>query len=114
MLSKIKIKSLIFEIIVFVVGLAIICLFYENNILTFVLLLLGFIGVITLHPKKHDLLFFFFAFVIGPIGEIVAIHFGVWTYANPSFLGIPIWLPLVWGLAFICIKRFIQIFEKIK
>jgi len=37
--------------------------------------------------------------VLGPLAEVVCVHFGAWSYAKPQFSGIPIWLPLVWGMA---------------
>ena len=44
----------------------------------------------------------------GKIGkaEAVAIKFGAWQYSNPTALGVPIWLPLLWGSAIVFIKRF--------
>jgi ubiquinone biosynthesis protein Coq4 len=71
------------------------------------------IGLKSWH-KKHDIYFFITGAVVGSIGEIVCIHFGVWQYANSTFLGIPMWLPLVWGLATILIKRISEMFVKIE
>ncbi len=53
---------------------------------------------------------FFFCAVVGSISEIVAIATGAWQYANPQLLGIPIWLPLVWGSAAVL---FIQLSEQL-
>jgi hypothetical protein len=30
---------------------------------------------------------------------MIAIYFGAWNYSHPDFLGIPYWLPFVWGNA---------------
>lgn len=38
-------------------------------------------------------------FIFGPIAEIIAINHGAWQYTSPSFAGIPLWLPLLWGNA---------------
>jgi hypothetical protein len=43
--------------------------------------------------------------VLGPFAEIISIHFGVWQYANPTLLGIPVWLPLGWGFGIVFMKR---------
>jgi hypothetical protein len=35
----------------------------------------------------------------GPTMEMVAVRAGVWHYAQHTPLGIPLWLPILWGLA---------------
>ena len=113
MLTKKIEKELVFEIILFSVGVVAISLFYDNNLLlTAILLVVSLFGMKVWY-KLHDSYFFITGAIIGPIGEIVAIYFGAWQYANPTFLGIPIWLPLFWGLAVVLIKRFSEIFVKI-
>ena len=44
-------------------------------------------------------------FVLGPIGEATAIAFGAWQYPMPAFIGVPLWLPFVWGNAGVFIIR---------
>lgn len=43
-------------------------------------------------------------FVLGPLGEAMAVHFGAWTYAKPLFL-VSLWLPSLWGIAALLVKR---------
>ena len=107
-------KELIFEIILFCAGIASIAIFFLNNLLLSVLLIIAWAIGIKFWHKKHDIFFFVIGAIIGPIGEIVCIYFGVWQYANPTFLGIPIWLPLAWGLATMVIKRIAETFVKIE
>ncbi len=107
-------KELIYEVALFSFGIVLIFLLYEHNlILTGSLIGAWLIGIIFWH-KKHDICFFVAGAVVGPIGEIVCIHFGVWQYANPTFLGIPLWLPFAWGLATMLVKRFAETFVKIE
>ncbi|UCF91247.1 MAG: hypothetical protein JSW39_23700 [Desulfobacterales bacterium] len=56
---------------------------------------------------KGDLIFYFAAFVLGPIGELVATYHGAWQYAKPGYL-IPIWLPFLWGIALLFMKKFCE------
>jgi hypothetical protein len=44
--------------------------------------------------SRSDLMFYVVAFVLGPLGEIVAVSSGAWEYARPSYL-IPMWLPFL-------------------
>lgn len=114
MVSKKLEKELLFDIVLFGVGILFIVLFYQNNILLTALLLVAWLFALKFWHKKHDAYFFIVGAIVGPIGEIIAIYFGVWQYANPSFLGIPMWLPFVWGLAIVLIKRIAEIFVKIE
>jgi hypothetical protein len=62
---------------------------------------------------RGDLFFFGVAFVLGPVGEAVAIHFGAWQYSKPVLL-IPIWLPLLWGIAAVFMKRLSETLSEIR
>lgn len=113
-LTKKNKQELIFEIALFVGGMISISLFFMNNLLlTFLLMFAWALGIKKWH-KKHDVVFFITGAIIGPLGEILCIYFGVWQYANPSFLGIPVWLPFAWGLATMLIKRIAETVVKIE
>lgn len=107
-------KELVLEIIVFCGGIATISLFYMNNfLLTALLIILWAIGIKFWH-KKHDLYIFVTGAIIGSIAEIFCIHFGAWQYTNPTFLGIPSWLPFGWGILTMLIKRIAETLVKIE
>jgi hypothetical protein len=52
-----------------------------------------------------DVISYVVAAILGPAGEAVVVHFGAWTYARPVLL-IPLWLPLLWGIAGFFLRRF--------
>ena len=112
--KKVLKKELLLELILFSSGIAAISVLWKNNFLLTILLLIGWLIGFKLWHKKQDFYFFVIGAIVGPIGEIVCIHFGAWKYSNPSFLGIPVWLPFVWGLAVILIKRLAETFMKIE
>jgi hypothetical protein len=107
-------KELILEIFLFSAGVAIISFFYTNNPLILVLLTIALLIAIKFWHKKQDLYFFAVGAVIGSLTEIVCIYFGAWQYTNPSFFGIPAWLPFAWGLGSVLIKRVAETFIKIE
>ncbi len=113
-LSKKIEKELILEVILFSGGVASISLFYRNNLLLTLILLLAWMIGIKFWYKDHDIYFSLIGMVVGPLGEIVCVKFGAWTYSNPTFLGIPIWLPLAWALAVVLIKRIAETFLSIE
>jgi hypothetical protein len=53
---------------------------------------------------QGDLFYFFVPFLLGPLAEIFAVHFGAWHYTD-SYFEIPIWLPFAWGIAMIFMKK---------
>ena len=62
--------------------------------------------------EKKDVLFFIFGFVSLTISEFFFVSTGVETFVRDSLLGIiPVWLPFLWGTAFIAIRRTIKILE---
>ena len=106
-------KELIFEFIVFVIGIAAISMFFKNNLILLLILIAVWGISIAFWHRKIDIIFYIVGAIIGPVAEIVCINYGVWQYANPSFLGIPIWLPLAWGFAVVMIKRVAETIAKI-
>ncbi|MBU1111411.1 MAG: hypothetical protein ABIG93_02335 [archaeon] len=101
-------EELLLESIIFVLTVVFIVSFWNKNwLIALTLLALYIIGNMFWH-KKYDYVYYIAGFVIGPTAEIIAASFGVWTYANPSILNIPIWLPFAWGLAAIMILRIAQ------
>ena len=103
--SKIE-KELVFDVILFVLGVTAVALLYKNNAALASLMLIGWLIAIKMWHKKEDTYIFIIAAAAGTIAEAVAIKFGAWHYANPTALGVPIWLPLLWGSAVVFIKRF--------
>lgn len=80
--------------------LIIVILFYENNLLAFLLLaIISLIGLIKWRSKITLIMFMIGSF-FGGLSEILAVYFGVWTYTNPNFINVPFWLFIVWGNTF--------------
>lgn len=107
-------KELLFELFVFIICVAAISLLYMNNLMLSVVLLAVWGAALKFWHKKDDFVIFICGGIIGPIAEIVFVYFGVWQYANPTFLGIPVWLPLAWGFATILIVRVAGTFIEIE
>jgi len=51
-------------------------------------------------PIKKELSWFLITCLGGAAVEIALVNFGrAWTYAYPQFFGIPLYMPVFWGLA---------------
>jgi len=97
-------KELLFELIIYFLCVALAgFLWHKPIILTVCYAVITIITLIKWHTKS-DLFFYFVAFVLGPLGESIGIYFGAWQYSKPFYL-IPIWLPLLWGIAALFIKN---------
>lgn len=49
------------------------------------------------YHRKGDLIFFLIGACIGPTVELVLTSLKVYLFTEPDFLGMPYWLPLLWG-----------------
>ena len=101
-------KELLFDAILFTFGVAAVSLLYEHNLLLMLIIMAGWITAIRFWHVKHDICLFITAAALGTIAEVVAVKFGAWQYANPIFAGVPLWLPLLWGIAVVFINRVVN------
>ncbi len=97
-------KELAFEL-----GLYVLCivlaglLWHKPVVLTICYVAISAVAVTRWHTRS-DLLFYLVTFVLGPIGESVAVYLGAWKYSKPLFL-IPLWLPFLWGICALFMKN---------
>ncbi|MEK6841956.1 MAG: hypothetical protein AABX91_02275 [Nanoarchaeota archaeon] len=55
---------------------------------------------------KNEWALFFVGLVLGFFIEVVlGLVYRMQYWENPTLLGVPIWLPIVWGYAFVFIRR---------
>ena len=100
-------RDQVLAVVSIVVVVLLIALFWENNVVLTLFVAAYTAFLLKLWHETEDLRCLVFVVVVGTVSEIVSVHFGAWTYNNPTFLGIPIWLPLTWGIAVLCLRRFI-------
>jgi hypothetical protein len=63
------------------------------------------VAIYALRPSRTSAFVYLIGFLFGPLAEAVSIRTGAWEYASPTFLGIPVWLPFVWGIAALFIQN---------
>lgn len=55
---------------------------------------------------KNIIFIYALCFVVGPLMEVIVINIGgAWSYTEPHLVGIPFWLPFLWGNAGLFINR---------
>ncbi len=105
--------NLLFNLLFAIFTISTPILFYESIFLsTTILIFISIIGLIK-WKSLTSLFIFIFGAISGVASEIIAIHFGVWSYAVVNFMNVPIWLFLVWGNASAFIYQTTKEFNKI-
>jgi len=58
------------------------------------------------HRDNSEFVIFIYGIIIGGLVEVIGTQVsGYQSFIEPDFLGIPIWLPVVWGYGFVAMKR---------
>jgi len=97
-------KELVFELCIYAISVALAGLLWRKPpILAISYMIISMIMLIKWHGRS-DLIFYLTAFGLGPIGEAFAIYLGAWQYLKPFYL-IPIWLPFLWGITALFLKK---------
>jgi len=82
---------------------------YEENLLITSVLVLSVLAILLRKGcSRRDVVAFCIGAILGPSMEVIAIRGGAWQYAHPSFFGIPLWLPFLWGLTAFAMQKITQ------
>ncbi|MBN1502752.1 DUF2878 family protein [Candidatus Woesearchaeota archaeon] len=98
-------KAFIYSLLLGFIALYSVSQFWEKPLeLTLGLLSLSAL-MLLISKKKEDLVLFVVCGASGAIAEIIGIFFGAWNYSLPQLGIIPYWLPILWGIAALFVKR---------
>ncbi len=103
--------SLLLTVLIAIFSILSIVFLWKQNLLLLTVLIFSAVLMLLIKKSKAELKTFIFCGVSGAIAESVAIRFGAWTYHNPDVIGIPIWLPVLWGIASVFIVRIYMFFR---
>lgn len=110
-----KLFKIFKETLPILVGIIFSSLFWENNILLFIIYSGTVSGLIHFHKDKKEWTILFYGILVGTIVEVAGTQIGGYqSFANPDFFGIPIWLPVAWGYGFVMMARIGLILKKSK
>jgi uncharacterized membrane protein YoaT (DUF817 family) len=96
------------EIALFSMLAVAIVLFQDSSALTLTVLLAIALVAFSLWHDQYDRWCFVVVAVFGTCAEVFFVHYGVWRYANPAFLGIPLWFPVAFGTSALIGERLIR------
>ena len=101
-----KFSKVFIETLPILFGILLSYLFWQNNVLLFIIYLVLTLGLIYFHKDKTEFAIFTYGILIGAIVEVIGTQIsGYQSFAKPDFGGIPMWLPIVWGYGFVAMKR---------
>ena len=101
-----RLSKVIIETLPILFGILLSYLFWQNNVLLFIIYLVLTLGLIYFHKDKTEFSIFAYGILIGAIVEVIGTQIsGYQSFTKPDFGGIPMWLPIVWGYGFVAMKR---------
>ncbi|NWG11222.1 hypothetical protein HXY33_05690 [Candidatus Bathyarchaeota archaeon] len=105
-------KQMFRELLIEITALALltvsIAMLWRDNMLLFMVVLAECLTMLLVWHERYDLYFFAAIAVLSSLIEAVFVHFQVWQYSNPTFLGVPLWFPIAFGTAALTGQRFVR------
>jgi hypothetical protein len=77
------------------------------------LLLVTTVGIYKIRPNATSIVVYMTGFVFGPLAEAASISTGAWEYDTTLLLGVPVWLPFVWGNAALFIQNMAELWKSL-
>ena len=91
-------KDLLIGFLIYGLNLLLMYYLWQNNIALTAIFIVISAFVLLKWTNQEEKIVYFASFVLGPILDLILIPGGVWTWGNPSLFGIPLWLPLLYGV----------------
>jgi hypothetical protein len=88
------------------IAVALIFTLYSEPVLLSVLLSLCSLFALRFWYTRREVCSFIAGAVTGTASEAILVQSGAWVYSGSVFIGIPLWLPLAWGVVSVLIVRF--------
>src|SRR3989344_5441722 len=98
-------KDFLVGSLVFALEILLFYYLWKNNVILSVSLAAVSIVVLAKFSGKEEKVLYFVCFVLGPIFDLTFVPRGVWSYANPTLFGVPVWLPFAYGLGTVMIVK---------
>lgn len=89
--------ELVLEIAAFSLLVGAVATLWESNWLLLILMVAECALALLVWHDRYDVSLLSIIGVLGSVAEALFVHFGVWTYANPTLLGVPVWFPVAFG-----------------
>ncbi len=98
-------KDILVGFLVYAIEILLFYYLWKNNIALAIAFLLISFFILFWWADKFEKFLYFTGFILGPIGDITVVQAGIWTYGNPTLFGVPVWLPLGYGISTVTIVK---------
>ena len=99
-------QEFLFEIMTSFYLVGVVVFFWRTPFWASLLLVFGLGIQLRFWGEKGDAATMAAAALLGTPSEIICVKYGIWSYEAPGlFLGIPVWIPLIWASLFCLFRR---------
>ncbi len=98
-------RAFIYSCILALLTVVSVSLFWKQPVQPTLVLIVISAVMLLVWRSKEDLYLYAVVSISGALAEAVAMISGAWVYPLPAIVGVPIWLPFVWGIAGVFIKK---------
>ncbi|MDO8556835.1 MAG: hypothetical protein Q7R96_06735 [Nanoarchaeota archaeon] len=102
------VKAIVMSLALGVISIALVTTLWSYPLILAIALIIVSGWALSLHKQKSELILYIIVGIGGAIAETIPIYVGAWTYGQSQVVGIPIWLPPLWGLAGLVSKWFFE------
>ena len=95
--SRIWQRELVAAFAAFVLLETSVLLLWRNNMQLLAAMVVECLLALARWHERIDVSFFLVIAVLGTLAEVLFVRVGIWQYANPTLLGLPLWFPLAFG-----------------
>lgn len=95
----------ILYIILAAFSLGFVALFFDRPVVLLLLLVLLLAILLVMDWSWKLAIFVLITGIAGAGAEAVGISHGAWAYAHPALRGVPLWLPVLWSIAALFIRK---------
>ena len=105
-MRKATFAAILAQTIPIISGVLLTYIFWRNSLLLALIYIAAIAVVLKIKYYSGDFFALIYGFLLGLFVEVIGTSLaGYQSFAKPDFLGIPIWLPVVWAYGLMAMKR---------
>src|SRR3989338_11062555 len=91
-------RDILIGLSIFIIEIILLYYLWKNSLILTAALLVISIYVLFGWADREEKFVYFAGFALGPVVDLTLVPTGIWSYGNPTILGVPIWLPPAYAI----------------